>query len=165
MNEAVRRMIERYQCMSVQDHLLALREILQEIALLGLWRSKFFEKTAFYGGTSLRILYGLDRFSENMDFSLLSPTVKFDLSSYTSALQKELSSFGFDVRVEQRHKSDMSAVQSAFLKVNTITQLLEIQTDETLVRKLHREQILKIKLEVDTDPPPGFDTEVRYLLQ
>jgi predicted nucleotidyltransferase component of viral defense system len=165
MNEAIGRMLDRYQCSSLQDYLLALREILQEIALLGLWRSKFFEKAAFYGGTSLRILYGLDRFSEDLDFSLLSPAIHFDLSSYTGALLKELSAFGFDVRVEQRKKIVESAVQSAFLKANTISQLLEIQTDKTLVRKLHREQVLKIKLEVDTDPPPGFDTEVRYVLQ
>ena len=165
MNEAVGRMLDRYQCSSLQDYQLALREILQEIALLGLWRSKFFEKAAFYGGTSLRILYGLDRFSEDLDFSLLSPAMHFDLSSYTGALLKELSAFGFDVRVEKRQEIVESAVQSAFLKANTISQLLEIQTDKTLVQKVHREQVLKIKLEVDTDPPPGFDTEVRYLLQ
>jgi hypothetical protein len=71
---------------SLEDHLRALREILQQIALLGLWRSKFFEKAAFYGGTALRILYGLDRFSEDLDFSLLAPISKFDLSGYSSAL-------------------------------------------------------------------------------
>jgi predicted nucleotidyltransferase component of viral defense system len=64
-------MLKRYQCQSVEDHVRALREIMQEIALLGLWRSKFFEKAAFYGGTALRIVYGLDRFSENLDFLLL----------------------------------------------------------------------------------------------
>jgi predicted nucleotidyltransferase component of viral defense system len=158
-------MLERYNCRSLQDHLLALREILQEIALLGLWRSKFFEKAAFYGGSALRILYGLDRFSEDLDFSLLSPVKVFDLSRYTAALQKELSAFGFDVRVEQRNKTVRSAVQSAFLKANTLNQQLVIETAEEFTNRVHRGQVLKIKLEVDTDPPPGFNTHTRYLLQ
>ena len=165
MNEAVTRMLERYDNHSLEDHLQALREILQEIALLGLWRSKFFDKAAFYGGTALRILYGLDRFSEDMDFSLLSPMDDFDLSAYTTALQKELAAFGFDVRIDQRDKSAESAVQSAFLKANTLNQLLVIETAEEILREVPRGQVLKIKLEVDTDPPPGFSTETKYLLQ
>ena len=165
MNEAVARMLERYDNHSLEDHLQALREILQEIALLGLWRSKFFDKAAFYGETALRILYGLDRFSEDMDFSLLSPMDDFELSAYTTALQKELAAFGFDVRIHQRDKSAESAVQSAFLKANTLNQLLVIETSEELLKTVHRGQILKIKLEIDTDPPPEFETHTRYLLQ
>ena len=165
MNEAVGRMLDRYQCSSLQDYQLALREILQEIALLGLWRSKFFEKAAFYGGTSLRILYGLDRFSEDLDFSLLSPAMHFDLSSYTGALLKELAASYRQRCLRKRIKIVESAVQSAFLKTNTISQLLEIQTDKTLVQQGYLGPGINIKLEVDTDPPPGFDTEVRYLLQ
>ena len=165
MNEAVARMLERYDNHSLEDHLQALREILQEIALLGFWRSKFFDKAAFYGGTALRILYGLDRFSEDMDFSLLSPMDDFDLSAYTTALQKELAAFGFDVRIDQGAKSAESAVQSAFLKANTLNQLLVIETSEELLKTVHRGQILKIKLEIDTDPPPEFETHTRYLLQ
>ena len=165
MNEAVARMLERYDNHSLEDHLQALREILQEIALLGLWRSKFFDKAAFYGGTALRILYGLDRFSEDMDFSLLSPMDDFDLSAYTTALQKELAAFGFDVRIDQRNKNAESAIQSAFLKANTLNQLLVIETSEELLKTVQRGQILKIKLEIDTDPPPEFETHTRYLLQ
>lgn len=165
MNEAVARMLERYDNRSIEDYLQALREILQEIALLGLWRSKFFDKAAFYGGTALRILYGLDRFSEDMDFSLLSPMDDFELSAYTTALQKELAAFGFDVRIDQRDKSAESAIQSAFLKANTLNQLLVIETSEDLLETVHRGQILKIKLEIDTDPPPEFETHTRYLLQ
>ncbi|VAW76979.1 FIG00678143: hypothetical protein, partial [hydrothermal vent metagenome] len=71
---------------------------MQEIALLGLWRGKFFEKAAFYGGTALRILYGLDRFSEDLDFSLRAPMRGFELDKYSPALEKELRAFGFDVR-------------------------------------------------------------------
>ena len=74
MNEAVRQMLSAYDVRSEEGSLRALREIMQEIALLGLWRSKFFEKGAFYGGTALRVLFGLDRFSEDLDFTLLHKT-------------------------------------------------------------------------------------------
>ena len=70
MHEAIRTMLDRYDCRSRDDYVHALREILQEVALLGLWRSKFFEHAAFYGGTALRVLHGLDRYSEDLDFSL-----------------------------------------------------------------------------------------------
>jgi len=165
MHEAVARMISKYECRSAEDYTHALREIMQEIALLGLWRSKFFEKAAFYGGTALRILYGLDRFSEDLDFSLLSPMNGFDLDRYSTALEKELRAFGFDVRMEKRNKAIASPVQSAFLKANTLNELLVITTDESIVREVPRGQILKIKLEVDTNPPGGFDTESKFLLQ
>ncbi len=165
MHEAVARMLSKYECRSAEDHTHALREIMQEIALLGLWRSKFFEKAAFYGGTALRILYGLDRFSEDLDFSLLSPKRDFDIGRYGLALEKELCAFGFDVRVEKRNRVIAGPVQSAFLKTGTLNALLVISTDESIARVVPRGQVLKIKLEVDTDPPPGFSTESGYLLQ
>lgn len=165
MQSAVAQMLARYDCRSSDDYVRALREILQEIALLGLWRSKFFEKAAFYGGTALRILYGLDRFSEDLDFSLLEPLPDFDLVGYSTALEKELKAFGFDVRVEQKSKSVATAVQSAFLKADTVNQLLVIQAGADIARQIPPGQVIRIKLEVDTDPPGGFATESRYLLQ
>ncbi|MGD2270205.1 MAG: nucleotidyl transferase AbiEii/AbiGii toxin family protein [Desulfobacterales bacterium] len=164
MHEAIVQMLSKYECQRLDDYIRALREIMQEIALLGLWRGKFFEKAAFYGGTALRILYGLDRFSEDLDFSLLAPRSDFALSNYLMALQKELEAFGFDVRIEQRNKAVKSEVQSAFLKADTLKQLLVIETGEKILREVPRGQTLKIKLEVDTDPPPGFETHTRYLL-
>jgi predicted nucleotidyltransferase component of viral defense system len=165
MNDAVMRMLARYERRKVEDDVKALREILQEIALLGLWRSRFFEKAAFYGETALRILYGLDRFSEDLDFSLLKPAADFDLSRYCSALEKEIQAFGFDVSVTGKSKSVQSAIQSAFLKADTLKHLLVINTSEKLTASIPRGQVLKIKIEVDTDPPPEFDTETRFLLQ
>jgi predicted nucleotidyltransferase component of viral defense system len=164
MNEAVMRMLARYERRKVEDDVIALREILQEMALLGLWRSRFFEKAAFYGGTALRILHGLDRFSEDLDFSLLKPTTEFDLSRYCNAIEKEIRAFGFEVAVTRKAKSVGSAIQSAFLKADTLKHLLVINTSESLSAIIPRGQVLKIKIEVDTDPPPGFDTETRFLL-
>jgi len=165
MHEALSRMLAKYGSGRLEDTTRALREIMQEIALLGLWRSKFFEKAAFYGGTAMRVLYGLDRFSEDLDFSLLKPMSDFDIAKYLAALQKELEAFGFDVRTKQRSKALKSAVRSAFLKADTLNQLLVIETAEEILHEVPRGQVLKIKLEVDTDPPPGFSTETKYLLQ
>ena len=164
MREAVAQMLSKYDCQRVEDTTRALREILQELALLGLWRAKFFEKAAFYGGTALRILYGLDRFSEDLDFSLLQPMSDFRLERYSNALERELAAFGFEVRVDQKGKAVETAVQSAFLKADTTNQLLVIQAGEHLLRQIPSGQVIRIKIEIDTDPPPGFATENRYLL-
>lgn len=165
MHEAIVRMLSKYNCQGFNDYVNALREILQEVALLGLWRGKFFEKAAFYGGTALRILYGLDRFSEHLDFSLLAPADDFDLSGYMNSVKKETGAFGFDMRVEAIDKAARTPIQSAFLKANTRNQLLVIGVEEKVIQTVPREQIIKIKLEVDTDPPPEFSTRTRYLLQ
>jgi predicted nucleotidyltransferase component of viral defense system len=161
MNDAIQQMLARYACKTQDDSINALREILQQIALLGLWRGKFFEHAAFYGGTALRVLYGLDRYSEDLDFSLLQPSKAFSLDAYGQTLRREIASFGFEVSFEVRQKTADSAIESAFLKANTAEQLIVIQATPTA---LHRHQTLKIKLEIDTDPPAGFETESRTVL-
>ncbi|NNL75996.1 MAG: nucleotidyl transferase AbiEii/AbiGii toxin family protein [Desulfobacterales bacterium] len=165
MHEAISAMLSKYECQGHNDYMNALREIVQEIALLGLWRGKFFEKAAFYGGTALRVIYGLDRFSEDMDFSLLKPFDGFDITGYAAFLRKETEGFGFDVRFEKVEKAGKSPKRSAFLKANTRKQLVVIEANDEIVKAIPKGQILKIRLEVDTDPPPGFRTQTRYLLQ
>ncbi len=165
MHEAVTAMMARYNCRSTDDYTNALREIMQEIALLGLWRSKFFEKAAFYGGTSLRVLHGLDRYSEDMDFSLLKVDEDFELGVYGRSLQRELRAFGFEVDVQTKTKVGPNPIQSTFLKTDTYRSVLVVTTDEDVVEEIPRGSLLKIKLEVDTRPPGGFSTESRFLLQ
>jgi hypothetical protein len=165
VHEAIAHMLSRYNCQGLNDYIHALREILQEVALLGLWRGKFFDKAAFYGGTALRTLYGLDRFSEDLGFSLLEPSEDFDLSGYMHFLQKETEGFGFEARIEPIDKSVRTPIQSACLKENTRSQTLVIGAQEEIIQRIPKGQMLKIKLEVDTDPPPGFSTQARYLLQ
>ena len=165
MHDAVRGMLEKYSCRNRDEYISALREILQEVTLLGLWRSRFFEHAAFYGGTALRILYGLDRFSEDMDFSLLTPNTSFVMKSRGEALKREISSFGFDMSFHQGHRTERSTTESAFLKGNTLTNLIEIKAPEELLRDMHPNTLLKIKLEVDVDPPGGFETETQFVLQ
>jgi len=165
VHDAVRGMLNRYTCQTRDDYVNALREILQEIALLGLWRSKFFEHAAFYGGTALRVLHGLDRYSEDLDFSLLKPDESFSLGAYGDALKREIASFGFSVDFEHRKRRASAPIDSAFLKTNTYKQLIVVEAAGNLLRDLHPAKSLKIKLEVDTDPPGGFQTETQFVLQ
>ncbi|MCB1066105.1 MAG: nucleotidyl transferase AbiEii/AbiGii toxin family protein, partial [Verrucomicrobiae bacterium] len=142
----------------------ALREIVQELALLGLWRSKFYEHAAFYGGTALRIFHSLPRYSEDLDFSLLKTSPDFDLSSHLEAVRAELASFGFAFEVERKVKRTETAIDSAFIKGNTRVNLLEIGVPEGLENRFPAGQKLKIKMELDTDPPQGAEYEVQTLL-
>lgn len=165
MNQAVLSMLARYKCVTTQDYENALKEIIQEIALLGLWRAKFFEHAAFYGGTALRILYGLDRFSEDLDFSLLSPQKNFALSEYLKAIQAELAAMGFSVSVEAKNKANETPIESAFIKAGTKEHLLKVTVPDTIAGRIQRNRLMSIKLEVDTDPPPLFETDTKVLLQ
>jgi len=165
MIKAIRDMLDRYDCQSAGDYENALREIFQELALLGLWRSKFFEHAAFYGGTALRILHGLERFSEDMDFSLLIADTDFDFGRYCVFIENELEAWGFRVQVQVKEKTAESAIESAFLKAGTLEQLIVIDAPEGVIGRIHKNKLLRIKIEIDTDPPPNFGTESRYLLQ
>lgn len=163
MHDAIKKMLERYNAKSSHEYTQALREIIQEIALVGLWRSKFFEEAAFYGGTSLRIFYGLDRFSEDLDFSLLKPNPHFSLEPYNQGVKSELQSFGFDVSVERKVKSQDSQIESAFIKTQTMQELIKIGIPGITYRGLHPQSTMKIKFEVDIDPPMGFSIESKIL--
>jgi hypothetical protein len=160
----IKEWLEDYKPTNHDEAENALREIMQEIALAGLQRSGFFEKAAFYGGTALRIFYGVKRFSEDLDFSLLEVNPDFELQPYLDGMVTEFKSLGIDVSVKEKVKTRQSAVDSAFLKPDTKWKEL------ILKRIIPQERIrmrpdIKIKLEVDTSPPPGFTTEEKLLLR
>ncbi len=164
MGNPIKQMLSRYNCQSINDTTHALREILQQITLLGLWRSKFFEHAAFYGGTALRILYGLDRYSEDLDFSLLKPDRQFSLERYNKSLINELTAYGVEVQIDMRQKVEPVAIESAFIKTNAHELLRSIEMDQNLLRRIHVDQKIQIRYEIDTDPPGGFLTESKYIL-
>lgn len=165
MKDAVLQMVERFDPQSRDEYDTALKETIQRICLLGLWRSRFFEHAAFYGGTALRLLYGLDRFSEDLDFSLLVPDKEFRLTPYFGGLKRELEGFGFEAEINEKAQNFDATVVRAFVKSNTRLHFIRIGAPERLSRQVHRNQQLKVKLEVDPDPPPDFSTEIRYVLQ
>lgn len=120
-------MLEKYSCKTIEEQRNALKEVVQEISLLGLYRCGFFNRAAFYGGTALRIFYGLDRFSENLDFSLIEADSNFRLKDFLKPLEDELGSFGFEMQVEEKRKSTRSAIKSAFIKGDTNFTFLKLQ--------------------------------------
>ncbi len=151
----IEQMLQKYDVATDQDATHAMREVMQEIALAGLHRGGFFDKAAFYGGTCLRIFYGLPRFSEDLDFSLLKPDQNFTFEPYFRALKQEFSAFGFEVDLTQKQKTASTDIASAFLKKSASIYDL----------KVSGQKVLKIKFEVDTDPPLGFATEEKLLIQ
>lgn len=156
---ALEKMLNKYDLSNSNSSYDALREILQEIILLGLYDAGFFKYSAFYGGTALRILHNLPRFSEDLDFSLLEPNKDFNLQPFQEAIIDTLKSFGFDVTIEIKEKNKDSAIASAFVKGNTIEHLLNINAPKDITNKIQKDQAVKIKLEVDTNPPLYFQTQ------
>lgn len=160
----IREWLEEYKPANAAQAEQGLREILQQIALAGLQRSGFFEKAAFYGGTALRIFYGLERYSEDLDFSLLKMDPAFSMEPYLNGMVAELDALGVKVSVKSKNKSIVTDVDSAFLKPDTVWKemlLREIVPQE----QLRMRPEIKIKIEVDTQPPPGFATEEKLLLK
>jgi len=156
--------IAEYNPQNESEILSALREIMQEITLAALSRTDFFEHAAFYGGTALRIFYKLERYSEDLDFSLLKKNSSFSIEPYFKAILDEFNSLGLTVTIASKKKSKQTAVDSAFLKAETIWKeiVLEDIIKETGVRS---NKTLKIKLEIDRHPPLNFETEEKLLIR
>jgi predicted nucleotidyltransferase component of viral defense system len=152
-------MLVRYNLKNDEAYLNALREIMQEIALAGLYRGGFFEKAAFYGGTALRIFYKLDRYSEDLDFSLLQPDRDFSLEPYFKSIKHEFEALGITIDIKSKQKTAQTDIESAFLKSDTSIHILSLRAPIKLSSPI------KIKFEVDTNPPLGFSTEEKLLLQ
>ena len=161
MNKALEDMLRPYNPVTPLDWTHAIREVVQEIALLGLWRSGFFEEAAFYGGTALRIFHGLNRFSEDLDFSLLEEGGSVRLESALASVRTELAAWGLSFEAESKSSGNRTGIESAFLKGNTRINLLNVGVPEELNRYFPHNQKVTIKLELDTTPPPLASTEVK----
>ena len=164
MNAALEQMLKNYQVQNLYDRKNAMKEIIQEIVLCGLSRAGFFKRAAFYGGTALRIFYGLDRFSEDLDFSLETADPSFDLSEYVPILEKEVRSFGLNVEISEKGKTKESNIRSAFLKGNTKEHLLMFYADRQIAGSVAASEVIKIKFEVDVNPPRFASFEHKYRL-
>lgn len=164
MSAVIEQMLKAYQVENIYDRKNAMKEIMQEIVLCGLSRAGFFKKAAFYGGTALRIFYGLDRFSEDLDFSLEVADPDFDLKEYFPILEKEVKSFGLNVTISEKEKTKDSDIRSAFLKGNTKEHLLLFYADEKIAGGVAQNEAVKIKFEVDVNPPEYASFEHKYRL-
>ncbi len=150
--------LDSYHCKTALEEELALREITQEVALAALARTDFFMFAAFQGGTCLRIFYGTNRFSEDFDFILKEPDKSFDLQPYLKGLLDELLAYGSELELTDRSKAKM-AVKKAFLKDASIGKLLQLNH----LRANRSRRKIRIKLEIDTNPPAGSNYEMKYL--
>jgi len=164
MTRGLESLLSEYDLVTEEDWENALKEVVQHLTLLGLWRSKFYEHAVFYGGTALRIFHGLRRFSEDMDFSLVRKNSDFSLSPHLTEVRSELKAFGFDFTIEEKQKKTTSAIESAFIKENTVKNLLIIKAAPEITGRFPRNKRIKIKFEIDTDPPGKAKYEVRTLL-
>jgi len=148
-----------YPHVTLEEKENALKEVVQEIALLGLSRTDFFSKAAFYGGTCLRLFYGLPRFSEDLDFALKEPIPTFSLHSYFNEIERTFVSFGFRVEVESKESIDEGNIRSALIKGGTLAHLVSVFPDSPEVKKIISNQVTKVKFEVDVNPALGATYE------
>ena len=146
-------MLARYGNLPEDKFWNAKYEVTQQIALAGLHRGGFFDKAAFYGGTCLRIFHGMERYSEDMDFTLLKKDENFHLENYFKAVIEEFKMAGRDVVITKKDKLTLGKVESAFLKDETDVYNLTFQT----------ERAIKVKIEIDIYPPLEFQTELKRL--
>ena len=154
-NEIYDSMLSAYDVATEQQRRNAIFEVNHQVILAGLYNGGFFDVAAFYGGTCLRIFHGLQRFSEDMYFSLLTSDEKFDFTKYFQPIIDEFAIVGREVEIKKKDKKGFGKVESAFLKDNTDVYDVSFQSDKSI----------KIKIEVDTQPPLNFKTEQKLLLQ
>lgn len=162
MQQVLRLMLAKYQVNNVEEKKNAIKEIVQEIVLCGLSRGGFFKEAAFYGGTALRIFYELDRFSEDLDFSLVTANNEFDLTKYFSYIENETKSLGLNFSVIKKEKTIDSNVKSAFLKGNTKEHILTFYDNSDDANIINKDEVIRIKFEIDTNPPAGATYETKF---
>lgn len=150
------RLNSHYELRTAEDELNALKEITQEVVLYALYKVGFFEKACFIGGTSLRIIHSLDRFSEDLDFSTKKPEPNFKLDEYLAKAMEVMKPYGYELTIDEKDIADKS-VQSRFLKDDSIKKVL------TFKHRQDERQKIKIKVEIDTNPPSGASEKVEFI--
>ena len=165
MDTIIEQMIAQYDAKNLYEKKNAMKEVIQEIVLCGLSRAGFFRQAAFYGGTALRIFYGLDRFSEDLDFSLIETDENYDIKSFLPQLEKEICAYGMKMTLAEKEKSTDSKIQSAFLKGNTREHLLLFYRGDQQAGQIAKNEVIKVKFEIDINPPGYATFERKYRMQ
>lgn len=130
------------------------REIMQKIILNGLSRGQFFKKAAFHGGTALRILHGINRYSEDLDFTLFENNPDFKLERYLTYAESEIRSYGVTVSTKVRDKV-VGNIRTGDVRANCREMAFEVGFPNGLVESLHRDEVIRVKIDVNTSPPEG----------
>ena len=155
--------INSYNPKTINETKAILREITQNIVLVGLSRGGFFNKASFYGGTALRIFYNLNRYSEDLDFTLNEKDENFSIEPYLKFVKETALSYGLDLNISTKIKSVDTPIESAFAKLNTYQTFVTLKLNPNLSKLLHKDEVIKVKFEVDCNPALGFNTESRWL--
>lgn len=163
MLSTIEELIKLYNPKNINEMKLALKEIVQNIVLIGLSRANFFSKASFYGGTALRIFYGLNRYSEDLDFTLNKVDESFSLEPYINSIKEVCLSYGFKIDVEIKTKKVSTPIESAFAKLNTYQTFINLGVNDNLTNILHKDETLKVKFEVDCYPSLGFNVENKWI--
>jgi len=163
MPKTIDQFIKQYNPSTIEETKAALREIIQSIVLVGLSRAEFFKYASFYGGTALRLFYGLNRYSEDLDFTLNKVDECFKIDKFTNKIKEVALSYGLDLEIITKNKKAESPIESAFAKLNTYQAFVSLKLDEKMKSMLHKDEIIKVKFEVDCNPSLGFNAEAKWI--
>lgn len=159
----IEQIVKSYNPSTNEETKAILRELLQSIVLVGLSKSDFFAKASFYGGTALRIFYNLNRYSEDLDFILNEVDTSFSIKKYIPSIIEVANSYGLDLEISTKSKKVETPIESAFAKLNTYQTFINLKMNETMVNLLHKNEVLKVKVEIDCNPSLGFNQEVKWI--
>jgi len=163
MSKAIDQLIKQYNPSTIEETKAALREVVQLIVLVGLSRAEFFKYASFYGGTALRLFYGLNRYSEDLDFTLNKADECFKIDKFINKIKEVALSYGLDLEIVIKSKKVKSPIESAFAKLNTYQTFISLKLDEKMKNILHKDEVIKVKFEVDCNPSLGFDAETKWI--
>ena len=163
MSKSIDQFIKQYNPSTIEETKAALREVIQSIVLVGLSRAEFFKYASFYGGTALRIFYGLNRYSEDLDFILNKTDKCFKIDKFTNKIKEVALSYGLDLEIVTKNKRTKSPIESAFAKLNTYQAFVSLKLDEKMKNILHKDEVIKVKIEVDCNPSLEFNVETKWI--
>lgn len=163
MKTTIEQIVKSYNTSTIDEIKAIVREIVQSIVLIGLSRSDFFKKASFYGGTALRIFYDLNRYSEDLDFTLNCVNPNFSIEPYIDKIKEVALSYGLDLEIVTKNKKVETPIESAFAKLNTYQTFISLKLNNKIISSLHKDEIIKVKFEIDRNPALGFKTESKWL--
>lgn len=155
--------IKSYNSKTIDETKFAIRELLQKIVLIGLSKGDFFNYASFYGGTALRIFYDLNRYSEDLDFTLNLIDESFKLDPFIDKIKEVGLAYGLNLDISTKTKKIESPIESAFAKLNTYQTFISLNIDNDLIKSLHKDELIKVKFEIDCSPALGFTKEIKWL--
>ena len=156
-------LINSYNPKTLDETKMILRELLQQIVLIGLSKANFFKYASFYGGTALRIFYALNRYSEDLDFTLNQKDETFTLEPFTKKIKEVAEGYGIKLDIETKSKKVLTPIESAFAKLNTYQTFIALKLDDSLTNLLHKDETIKVKFEVDCNPALGFTCDSKWI--